>query len=199
MNSLLKLCVVGAVASFAVAQPAISQTKIGYVDSRKIMEDAPGRAEAEAEFDKELGKVRAEMQKLQDSLYKLAEQFDKEVQTLDSATAAKRAGGLQAFKADIDKKSQERNAELQEKEAALSAPLMKHVSTVLDEIRVKNGMSYILDVASPGQTIVSADSTLNLTDQVIARLKELGIPKKTAAAPAPAGPAARPSGVSRPR
>ncbi len=197
MNSLLKLCVVGAVASFAVAQPAISQTKIGYVDSRKIMEDAPGRAEAEAEFDKELGKVRAEMQKLQDSLYKLAEQFDKEVQTLDSATAAKRAGGLQSFKADIEKKSQERQAELQEKEAALSAPLMKHVSTVLDEIRAKNGMSYIFDVAS--QAIVSADSTLNLTDQVIARLKELGIPKKTAAAPAPAGPAARPSGVSRPR
>lgn len=198
MKSALKFIVVGAIASVIAFQPASAQLKIAYVNSQQIMEEAPGRAEAEAAFDKEMGKARAELQGLEDALRKDMEAFDKDLPTLDSTTAEKRAEGLRTKQSDLQKRSQEVQMSMQKVEQDLARPLMEQISKVLDEIRVKNGYSFIFDVAG-GSVIVSADTTLDVTDQVVARLKELGPPKAapTSSSAAPAGPTASPAGVAR--
>lgn len=204
MNNALKLVVVGALASVAIAQPAVSQSKIGYVNSAQIMAEAPGRIEAEAELDKEVGAARAELSKLEDSLQVGIAAFQKDIPNLDSATAVSREMTLREMQGRLEKRRDEFRSQLEEKEASLAKPLMELVKNVLDEIRVKNGLAMIFDVASQGQAVVSADSTLDYTQQVITRLKEIGPPKRTSsaipasAAPAVAGgPKARPAGIAK--
>ena len=87
---------------------------------------------------------------------------------------------------------------MQQRQAELVRPIMDQLNRVLDEIRRTDGYAFIFDVSSAGQAIVAADTTLNLTDRVIARLTALGPPP--AAAPAtPPATTPQPAGVTRPR
>ena len=90
--------VVAAVAS-TVAAPAVfaqgststsasSSTgglRVAYINSQKILQEAPGRAEAEAAFDKKTGTVRAQLQRMDDSLKAMFADLQKDEPTLDSA------------------------------------------------------------------------------------------------------------------
>ena len=53
-------------AGSAAAQTSSSTlpTKIGYINSAAILQQAPGRAEAEAQFDKEVGVYRQQIQRM---------------------------------------------------------------------------------------------------------------------------------------
>ena len=76
--------VLTAVASGAAAAQAAP--KFGYVNSAAILAQAPGRAEAEAQFNNEVKAYQAQLQRMSDSLQLLAANFDKEAPKLDSAT-----------------------------------------------------------------------------------------------------------------
>jgi len=60
--------------------------KFGYVNSAAILAQAPGRAEAEAQFNSEVKVYQGQLQRMSDSLQLLAANFDKESPKLDSAT-----------------------------------------------------------------------------------------------------------------
>src|SRR6185437_2401942 len=62
----------------AQASSAPSSTKIGYINSALLLQQAPGRAEAEAQFDKEVGVYRQQIQRMDDSLRTLMAAFDRD-------------------------------------------------------------------------------------------------------------------------
>ena len=59
--------------------------KFAYVNSAAILQSAPGRAEAEALFEKDMTSMRAAVQKLSDSLNTLQEAYAKEEVSLSPA------------------------------------------------------------------------------------------------------------------
>ena len=63
----LALSLVLAANAAAQTQPAVA-TKIGYINSALLLQQAPGRAEAEAQFDKEVVVYRQQLQRMNDSL-----------------------------------------------------------------------------------------------------------------------------------
>src|SRR5437764_15217612 len=84
--SLIAIGTVGAQAQTAAASP----TKIGYINSAVILQQAPGRAEAEAQFDREVGVYRQQIQRMDDSLKTMMAAFDRDAPRLDSATRQSR-------------------------------------------------------------------------------------------------------------
>ena len=84
-----------ALAAVAVA-PAAARAqqgplKFAYIDSRAILAQAPGRAEAEAQFQKEMQTYQAQVQKMGDSLNTMMAAYTKSELTL--SPAAKRNSG----------------------------------------------------------------------------------------------------------
>jgi outer membrane protein len=194
-----------AAAAMMIAAPAAfaqaASGKIVYINSQRILADAPGRAEAEKTFETEAGAARTQLQKMDDSLKSLVAAFEKEAPKLDSATREKRAGAVREREQEFSERAQGLNQQMQQRQAELVRPLMDQVTKVLEEMRVSGNYAMILDVASQGNVIVSADKSLDISEQVLARLKQLG-PPKPGAAPAAApttGPSQRPAGVTRPR
>ena len=51
--------------------------KIAYITSSALLEQAPGRAEAEAQFDKETGAYREQIKRMSDSLNTMVSAFEK--------------------------------------------------------------------------------------------------------------------------
>jgi outer membrane protein len=176
--------------------------KMAYVNTQAVLGSAPGRAEAEAAFEKEMTGLRAQVQKLSDSLNALQEAYAKDEVSLSPAAKETKLKTLREKQADYQERVQKLNDQASQKEAELMQPIMELVRRSLDEVRAEGGYAFIFDV-SQGQFIVAADKNLDVTDRVLAKLR-LAAPKAAPKAAAPAakppataGPAAAPAGVTK--
>lgn len=170
--------------------------KFAFINSQAIMQSAPGRAEAELQFQKDMEGFRAQVAKLGDSLTLLQEAYKKEEPSLSPTAKEAKLKVMNEKQADYQDRVQKLNDQAQQREGELMQPILESVRKVLDDLRTEGGYSFIFDV-SAGSFIVSADKNLDITDRVVAKLK-LSAPRmapKAAAKPA-AGPATAPAGVT---
>jgi len=171
----------------AQAAAAPSPTKIGYINSALLLQQAPGRAEAEAQFDKEVGAYRQQIQRMDDSLRTLMAAFDREAPKLDSATREARRTSIGQREQEYQTRARGLDSTMQARQAELVKPIMERVQKVIEAIRAEDGYSFILDVGSQASVVVAADKRLDLTDRVLARLKSQGTTPASGAVPQPAG------------
>ncbi len=171
----------------AQASSAPAAAKIGYINSALLLQQAPGRAEAEAQFDKEVGAYRQQIQRMDDSLRTLMTAFDREAPKLDSATREARRTSIGQREQEYQTRARGLDSTMQARQAELVKPIMERVQKVIEAIRAEDGYSFILDVGSQASVVVAADKRLDLTDRVLARLKSQGTPPASGAVPQPAG------------
>lgn len=194
MRSTIRAAIVAVISLAVAAAPARAQAlKLGYINSAQILSQAPGRAEAEAQFDKEVVAYRAQLQRMNDSLNALAAAFDKDAPKLDTATRERRAASVREREAQYQSRARALDSTMQTRQAELVRPIMEQVQKVIEAIRSEDGYSMILDVGSQTSIIVAADKKLDLTDKVLARLKTMPAPGITG------GPVTTPAGVTRPK
>lgn len=156
-------CVLGA--SAAGAQTTL---KIGYINSQQILANAPEAAAAQQQFDQEMQGYQAEIKQLEDELTGLQENLQRQQLTLSPEAKAAREQQLQARLQQY----QQRSAQLQEiadqRRAELIQPVMDKVNTAIEAVRVAGSYHLILDLAAG--SIVAADPSLDVTQQVITQL-----------------------------
>jgi outer membrane protein len=173
--------------SAAAQQPQ----KFAYINSAQVLQQAPGRAEAEAQFQKELAQYQAEVKRMGDSLKTIVASFDKE--SLVMSPAAKDA--RQKEIAAKEQEYQERTAALEKKagqrEDELTRPILEQIRKAIEAVRTEEGYSFIFDVAA-GSAVVAADKNLEVTTQVLAKLREMSASSSTQ----PAGAATKPANDS---
>ena len=169
--------------------------KFAYVNSAAILQSAPGRTEAEAQFEKDMTSMRAAVQKLSDSLNTLQEAYAKEEVSLSPAAKEARLKTLREKQADYQERVQKMQDQAQAREAELMQPIMDNVRKVLDDLRAEGGFAFIFDVAA-GSLIVSADKNLDITDRVVSKLRLAAPRAAPAAKPVPAGPTSAPAGLN---
>ena len=186
---------VALVLTAAVGGSAAAQTvpKIGYVNSAAILAQAPGRAEAEAQFNSEVKAYQAQLQRMSDSLQLLAANFDKEAPKLDSATRETRAKSIRGKETDYQTRARQLDEQMQNRQAELVRPIMENLQKIIEAVRAEDKYSMIFDVGSQTSIIVAADKSLDITPKVLARVK--AAPKPVAS---PATMTPKPTGVSRP-
>ncbi len=166
--------------------------KFAFINSQAIMQTAPGRAEAELQFQKDMEGFRAQVAKLGDSLNLLQEAYKKEEPSLSPTAKEAKLKVLNDKQTNYQERVQKLNDQAQQREGELMQPILENVRKVLDDLRAEGGYSFIFDV-SAGSFIVSADKNLDITDRVVSKLK-LAAPR--AAGKASTGPASAPAGVT---
>jgi outer membrane protein len=203
MRVLLRASVVALATSLIVAGPAAAQApaatavpaKIAYINSALLLQQAPGRSEAEAQFEREVGVYRQQIQRMDDSLRTLVASFDREAPKLDSVTRETRRRSIGLREVEYQTRARGLDSTMQARQAQLVKPIMERVQSVIEAIRTEDGYSMIFDVGSQVSVVVAADKKLDLTDRVLARLKSQGPPP-----PAPAsGTVPQPVGVTPPK
>ena len=188
------LIIVGTAAAQAPQGSAVP-AKIGYINSALLLQQAPGRAEAEAQFEREVGVYRQQIQRMDDSLRTLVSAFDRDAPKLDSATRETRRTSIAQRETEYQGRARGLDSTMQARQAQLVKPIMERVQAVIEAIRTEDGFSMIFDVGAQTNVVVAADKKLDLTDRVLARLKSQGIPP---AAPV-SGAVPQPAGVTRPK
>lgn len=168
-------------AAFA-ASPASAQqgSKLAYINSQKILSVAPGMAEAQKTLETEMQGYQNELKKLETQLDSMQTAMEKQQSTLSATAKQQRQTELQQKFTAYQQRRAQLEQTAQQREQDLVAPIMKQISDIIEQIRKEGGYAMIFD--APRSGLATADTTLDLSDQVIARLKA-----SPAAAAKPAG------------
>ena len=161
-----------------VAGTAEAQTlKIGYINSQEILASAPGAREAQAAFERDMQGYNAEAQQLQDELTRMQQQLQQQELTLSPEAKRNRQQQISQKAQEAQDKMAELDQRAAGRRAELVQPIMDKITAVIETMREEGNYALILDVAAG--SIISADPSLDLTQEVLRRLQ--------AAPPAPGG------------
>lgn len=202
--------VMAALLTLVAATPLAAQ-KVGFVDTRKILQEMPGRAQAEERMRVGIEALGARQKVMVDSLNAMMASFEADSATLSQADKVARFNTLQLYDARYRDTLQVLETEAQEQQGVAMQPLFDQIRIALDDLRQAEGFAMIFDIAAQGSSIVSMDRNLDLSDRVLARIRAQSTAPRPATPPAaapttparpatppPAGPVAGPTGARRP-
>jgi len=179
-----------------VAERAEAQQKFAFIDSRIIVDRAPGRAAAEAQLQRETASLQTRVKVWQDSLQAMMADYRKAEATMTQAQKEARQKTISDKQADYARRADELDQQMQQRQQELSAPIMAQIRETLEAIRAEDNYTFIFDVAAGG-VIVAADKNLDLTEKVIGRLKPVPVSSRADTSKAPLGARAQPAGVTK--
>lgn len=162
----LALMMMLAVATGARAQ---STPRIGYINSQQIMEEAPGAEQARQQWQQEMATIRTEIQEMGQELEQMMAQYQQQELTMSPETKATRQAEIQQRQTAYQQRVQELQTRAEQRQQELLQPFMERINGVIEEIRAEGDYAFILD-ASTG-AIISADPSLDLTEEVLRRLR----------------------------
>jgi outer membrane protein len=197
MRALLRAAPVALALLTAVSLPAGAQgLKVAYVQTSTLLDQAPGRAEAEAQFEKETGTYRDQIKRMSDSLNAMVASFERGQATLAAAARDARAKDIRGKQDEYERRTRELEQKAQARQNELVQPILDKIKQAIEEVRVEGGYAMIFN-ADQGSPIVAVDKNLNVTDRVMTKLR--GGAPAAAARPAAPSTAPAPSGVTRPQ
>lgn len=156
----------------ATAAQAQSGLKIGYINSASILEQAPGAQEASEQFNKDMETYRGQVQQMAQELQQLIEQYEKQQLTLSADAKSRREAEIREKQQAYQQRVQQIDSQAGQRQQELVQPIMDRITRVIEQIREEGDYALIFDVAAG--SIISADPDLDLTDEVVARLKAQG-------------------------
>ncbi len=145
--------------------------KVGFVSSRQILQRTPGYAAAESTFSKEVQTYRDEVQKLQQQLDSAVTAFDQQRIALSPAAAQQKQRDLQGMQQRLQLRTDSLQQKAGQREQELLAPIQARVNSIIQGLRAEGNYSFIFDADAPGNPIVAADPSLDLTAKVLQRLQ----------------------------
>lgn len=149
--------------------PAAGPVKIGYINSQKIIAEAPGAAEARTTIEREMNKHQADLALADDSIKNAIADFQKKQLALSADAREKQQQDIRTRQQALQARADLLEQQMQKRQQDLVKPIMDKINTVLDALRKENGYTIIFDTAAG--SIVAADPAADLTDTVLARLK----------------------------
>ncbi len=174
------------VALTAGSASAQSAQKFAFIRSSVLLEQAPGRAEAEAQFERETGSSREQIKRMSDSLNTMIAAFEKVQGTLSPTVRDARGKEIQAREAEYQRRTRDLEQKANARQAELVQPLLDRVKSSIEDVRVEGGYSFIFNM-DQGSPILAADKNLDITERVLMKLRASGPRPATAPTPAPAG------------
>ncbi len=169
--------------------------KLAYITSSVLLDQAPGRAEAEAQFVKETDVFKEQIKRMSDSLNVMVAAFEKKQASLTAAQREVQGKEIQAKEASYQTRTRELEQKANQRQSELVQPILDRIKLAIEDIRVEGGYSFIFN-ADQGSPIVALDKNLNVTDRVLSKLRSA--PATAAKPPATGAPAPAPAGVTRP-
>ena len=156
-----------------VATPVMAETqKIGYVDLQKALNLSSAGKEAKEKIKAKVQGYDAEVQQRQEELKKLKEDLEKQAMLLsEEARNAKERDYQQKVK-DYQRFTKDIQETLQQTDADLTRKILESLLKVVQDVGKSAGYTLILEKTE--SSIVYADESIDISDEVIKAFDKLG-------------------------
>ena len=153
-------------ASIVEAQQGL---RVGYIDSQAILMEAPGAREAQEEFDRQLERMGREVEQMEAELDNLIAEYERQQATLLANVREARENEIAQRNQRFQQRAEEMDLELASSRQRLLEPILDQMTQVIEDVRAEGSYAIIFDVQ--GQSIIAADPVLDLTEEVLRRLR----------------------------
>jgi outer membrane protein len=162
-----KLVVLTLVAVALSVAPAIADAaKIGVVDLQKALNLSKAGKDAKARITEKVKEFEVKIEKQQNELKQLKEDFDKQADMLAPEAKVSKERDLQQKLKDFQRYTKDRQEELQQLDAQYTNQIVEKLLEMAQEMAKKEGFDIVLERGSGG-VIYNADA-IDLTDKLIA-------------------------------
>ena len=155
---------VGAGAAEAQTQPL----KVAFINSQQILATSAEAAAAEERFNQEMQGYQAEIEQLETELTGMQQRLQQQQLTLSPEARANREAQIQQKLQEYQTRTQQLQQQADQRRAELVQPVVDKITQIIETIREEGSYHLILDVAAG--SVIAADSTLDLTPEVMRRL-----------------------------
>lgn len=156
-----------------IATPAMAETqKIGYVDLQKALNLSSAGKEAKEKIKAKVQTYDAEVRERQEELKKLKDDLEKQAMLLsEEARNAKERDYQQKVK-DYQRFTKDIQETLQQTDADLTRKILESLLKVVQEVGKSEGYTLVLEKTE--SSIVYADESIDISDEVITAFDKLG-------------------------
>lgn len=162
MKNVLVILLATVCASFASAN-----SKVGYVDVQRAIEQSSVGKKAKDEMKKEADKRNKDLEKRKTDIDKIREDIEKKRAVLTEEAFTKRAQELQEEMQKFNQLAAKAQSELQKKESDLLEPIVKKMRTVIERIAKEKGFTMVLQSNPNAQIVLYSAADSDLTDEVV--------------------------------
>ena len=162
-----------AVVLFFFPSISLAQLKIGYVDSKTVLDKLPDAKDAQQKLDAYIREWRAEITKMETELSSKKNEFDRRKLIMTEQTKKGMEKDIDLLQQQIndyrDKKFGTRG-ELYQKQDELMRPIQNKVFSVIKEVAQEEDLDFVFDRSSD-VTLLFAKDKYDITPLVIDKLK----------------------------
>jgi len=145
--------------------------RVAFINARAVLLQTPGFAQAESTYTRELATYRSEIERLQASLDSAASDFEQKSVMLSATAKTAKRRELEAQQGQLEQRATELRTKAGQREQELLSPIHSRVNDVIEQVRAAGGYAMIFDVSANSGLIVAVDKSLDLTSQVIDKVK----------------------------
>ena len=156
-----------------LSQAAFSQQKIGYVDSKVIMETIQDARDAQTNLDNFVTKWKLEMQQINDSLALLKDDFEKKKLILTEKIRQQKEDEIKAQEKRISEYRQQKfgeSGEYFQKQTELMKPVQDRIFKAIQDVAKEGSYDFVIDRSSQLMLLYMNDR-YDLTQKVIKKLE----------------------------
>jgi len=171
--------VLGALAvAFIGVLPASAQTapKVAFINSQRIIAEAPSAQSVRQTLEREMEGYRQELNKLDEEIQKMVADYEQKRSMLSQDARAKQEEAIMQKQRQAQARAAQLEDQAARRQSELVEPVMRKIQEVIDAIRTEGQYAMIFDIAAGG--VIAADPALDITDQVLARLRPTATNKK---------------------
>ncbi len=157
------------------AQPSSAELKIGYIDSEVLRERMDEFKDIQRQLDRLVQTYQQEIVDRKSQLRKMEEDFLKQELLMSEARKQELFAEFQQTQQELQEFSQQKlgpDGEVFQKNIELSAPIFERVNEALKKLAEEEGYDFIFDVAGGGGIVYADPERYNLTENLLALLKE---------------------------
>jgi outer membrane protein len=148
----------------AAAVPAQAETKIGFVNGQKVINESPQAAKAKKKLEKEFEKRDQDLQKLAKQLQGLQESLEKNAVTMSEADRRNKEREFNDLNRDFQRKQREFREDLNLRQNEEMAGIYERVNKIIKQVAEAEKYDLII------QEGVYVSPKLDITDKVIKAL-----------------------------
>lgn len=193
--TLAVLTLTAGLAHAARAQQTANPFRIAFVNMSVLLDNAPGRTQAESTYARETRSYGDQLKKMSDSLNAMFSTYQKQEASLTATQKETKQKAMRDLQQQLQERQQQLSQQAQQRQNELMAPIMEQVKKVLDDIRTEDGYAMIITGDVVPNLILSYDKNLDITDRVVARLRTVAATPSQI--PKPGAPVSAPAGVTR--
>ena len=150
------------------ARAVQAQSKIGYVDVQRAVQEVEEGKAARARLKGELDKKRADLDQKRATLEKMKTDYDKQAPVLSEDAKKKKQEELQKAFMDAQNQANEMQEELTGKEQEAMQSISKRLLQVVAEVSDRESFTFVLDKAA----LLYAPAASDVTNEVVRRYNE---------------------------